>query len=201
MTTTSLGTAPRVRRVLLALLAALIAIPLGLMSAAPAQAHSKLVSSNPANAASLAVAPTQVVLTFDETPTVTSVRAQDTDGALVQLGAPVVTPNTVTVAWPASAQPGLYRLVYSLVSDDGDPVQGTLIFTYAALNPAAAPAAPATSANDAEAESEAAIVLTWFAGVALVTLAAFGVLVMSRRRRRTTAGPTLEQIVNQRVDV
>ena len=120
-------------RWLLALIAVLVAVPLTVLVAGPASAHTKLVSSNPAEGEALPTAPKQIVLTFNEVPaSVTSVKAQDTNGPLVALGDPVQNGATVTVSWPQDQAPGLFRLVYVLVSDDGDPVEGTLLFSYAA---------------------------------------------------------------------
>jgi methionine-rich copper-binding protein CopC len=173
-------------RWLLALIAVLVAVPLTVLVAGPASAHTKLVSSNPAEGAALPTAPKQIVLTFNEVPeSVTSVRAQDTNGPLVALGDPVQDGATITVSWPQDQAPGLFRLVYVLVSDDGDPVEGTLLFSYAA----------AGSASGTGGDSSAAAVSTtvgtgstmwraWLVGVGLVVLAALAVLVVSRRRHR-----------------
>jgi copper resistance protein C len=194
---------------LLGLLAVLLSLPLAVLAAGPASAHTKLVSSNPANAAALVGPPTQIVLTFNEEPkSVTSVRAQSTDGPLVALGEPVLDGKTVTVSWPQDQAPGLFRLVYVLVSDDGDPVEGPLLFSYAAA-PASSPAPAASTAASTAASSaavpapvvsssgvvssgvsnaapavtqpESATGRAWIVGVALVALAALTLLWRTRR--------------------
>jgi methionine-rich copper-binding protein CopC len=180
----------RTPRWFLALVAALLAIPLAVATAGPVAAHTKLVSSNPAEGAALDAAPTQVVLTFNEAPkAVTSVKAQDTNGPLVALGDPVLDGTTVRVSWPQDQAPGLFRLVYVLVSDDGDPVEGTLLFSYAG-GTGSSPAATASTAVPALAAVDTGSTMgrAWLAGVALLVLAALAVLVMSRRRRQARDG-------------
>lgn len=171
---------------LLALMAVLLALPLAVVIAAPASAHTKLLTSSPANAAALPAPPTQVTLTFNEAPrSVTSVKAQNTDGPLVATGDPVLNGSTITVSWPQDQAPGLYRLVYLIVSDDGDPVEGTLLFSYSA-----APAAPATTSLVAAETHVPPVVSTapemgriWMVGVVIVGLAALALLMQTRRRR------------------
>ena len=172
---------------LLALIAVLLAIPISVLVAGPASAHTKLVSSNPAEGAALPTAPQQIVLTFNEVPaSVTSVRAQDTNGPLVALGDPVQNGATVTVSWPQDQAPGLFRLVYVLVSDDGDPVEGTLLFSYAASasGSSAATGSSGTATAPAVVDTGSTMWRAWLVGVGLVVLAALAVLLVSRRRHR-----------------
>jgi methionine-rich copper-binding protein CopC len=177
------GRSARRHSIVLALLSALVSIPLLLLNVGPASAHTKLVSSSPAEGAALTGAPTQVVLDFDEVPVVKTVRAQSTDGTLVALGTPVQSGAHVTVSWPTGTAPGLYRLVYSLVSDDGDPVEGTLLFSYAGTATSAAPAALAAPV-DTTSGGSTSMRIALVVGLGLVSAAAAGVLVMSRRRSR-----------------
>ncbi len=172
------------RTVVVMLVSALLAIPAILLGAGPASAHTRLVSSNPANGASLSAAPAQVVLTFDEVPTVTSLRAQNTDGDLVPLGAPVQSGSTVSVSWPAGSAPGLFRLVYSLVSDDGDPVEGTLIFSYAASGTPAAAQAAAAAGGTGTTDASSSMQLAWLALAGLLVGASGALVVVTRRRAR-----------------
>ena len=195
---TMLRSRRRTPRGLLVLLAALLTVPVAVAMAGPASAHTKLVSSNPAEGAALDAPPTQVVLTFNEVPkSVTSVKAQDTNGPLVALGDPVLDGTTVRVSWPQDQAPGLFRLVYVLVSDDGDPVEGTLLFSYdGAGGPTASAASSASGSADASSSAIAAADTGSGAGgaglvrVSLVVLAALvGLLVLTASRRRRTPTP------------
>jgi methionine-rich copper-binding protein CopC len=167
-----------------------------LLSAGPASAHTKLVSSSPSEGSSLSAAPTQVVLDFDEIPTVKTVRAQSTDGTLVALGRPEQSGAHVTVSWPAGTAPGLYRLVYSLISDDGDPVEGTLIFSYAGAAASAAPAAIAAPAT-ATPGTSSAMGIALITGLGLLAAAAVAVLVMSRRRSRRDSDEARDEALSR----
>jgi methionine-rich copper-binding protein CopC len=164
---------------LIAVLAVLIAVPIAAFGASPVSAHASLVSASPAQGASL---PTQVVLTFDQPPReVTAVRAVSTnDGPLVELGAPVLSDTTVTVPWPRGQAPDLYRLYYAIVSADGDPVDGTIIFTYKATN------GPASIAPR-ESVTSGLLDRAWLVGVVIVGLVALALLIVSRRRRTAQA--------------
>jgi methionine-rich copper-binding protein CopC len=188
---------------LLALMAVLLALPLAVIIAAPASAHTKLLTSSPAMMQSLTAPPTQVTLTFNEEPrSVTSVKAQNTNGPLVATGDPVLKGSTITVSWPQDQAPGIYRLAYLIVSDDGDPVEGYLVFSYLAAAPvasapsastsqvAAAPVASAPPASTSLAATQTAVVSTapemgriWIVGVVIVGLAALALLLQTRRRQ------------------
>jgi len=182
-------------RAALAAVAGLVLLLVGLVGAPAAQAHTELVSSNPANGALLAAPPTSVVLTFDEEPaSVQWVRAEATGGGVVELGKPTLKGTVVTVAWPADAPGGLYRLGWSLVSDDGDPVQGTILFSYAgaaspaAVDPAAAPSAqPATTTSGMQSSSGLAVAALGVAAAVVIAAAVTGFVAIRRSRRRRTA--------------
>jgi hypothetical protein len=76
------------------------------------------------------------------------------------------------------------------VSDDGDPVEGTLLFSYAAADSAPSAAPVSTTAPVVTASTPAAAVdpgatmsRIWILGVAIVGLAALALLLQTRRRR------------------
>jgi methionine-rich copper-binding protein CopC len=142
------------------------------LGAPAASAHAKLVSSSPANGSSSDVGPSRIVLTFDEAVTVTSVRAQNDQGTFVAVGDPVVDGSSVSVTWPGGQQPGLYRVGYVVISDDGHPVEGTIIFTYATTTPGSP-----TSASSG-------VSSWWIVGAVtvVVLVAPLGLLVWARRR-------------------
>ena len=128
------------------LIAAIAALGLTLATAPAAHAHSELVSSSPADGESLAAAPANVTLQFNEaiSPAGLQVVAQGPDGP-VTLGTPLIEGATVITPWPADAPGGDYRLAYRVVSADGHPIDGSISFSYAAT----AAANAATEANAA----------------------------------------------------
>ena len=116
--------------------AALVLAPVALAS--PASAHDELVSTDPADGASLEEAPAAVTLTFSEEV------VKLADGPLVVDGAVItraITPPTVA---------GEVRVSYRVVSSDGHPVTGKLTFTVASV-PSPSPTA---TAEPTESESE-----------------------------------------------
>jgi methionine-rich copper-binding protein CopC len=132
--------------------------------ATPAFAHAELKGSNPAKGASVAAAPKQIELTFSEavspqTITVTGPQGTQWTVGQVSVAGPVVT-APVTAVGPA----GEYTIAYTVLSDDGDPVNGTIAFTLTAPATTAAAttttttpttAATATSANSSAAQAPA----------------------------------------------
>lgn len=113
-------------------------------AAGPAQAHNGLVSSDPADGATVAVAPDHVTLTFTE-PAIalgTQVRVVSPAGVAVGVGDPVLTDTSVTQALDGDLPAGAYTVTWRVTSADGHPVEGALTFTAqgaAALGSAAVP--------------------------------------------------------------
>lgn len=101
------------------------------VGAMSASAHAELVSSNPADGSTLGVAPTQVVLTFNEAVATVGnqIVVTSPSGLLVNQGSPTVNGATVSVPLRSLAENGTYLINYRIVSDDGHPVQRQLSFT------------------------------------------------------------------------
>ncbi|MFD4991029.1 copper resistance protein CopC [Cellulosimicrobium cellulans] len=126
---------------LLALLAAAV-LTLGLtaavttLTAAPASAHDRMLSSDPADGAQLATPPTAITLTFntEPLPVEPQVVVSDSAGTVVTQGAPTIEGSTATLALdPAVALGGdTYTVSWRVVSSDGHPIEGTFAFTVAA---------------------------------------------------------------------
>jgi methionine-rich copper-binding protein CopC len=142
------------RRAVAALIVALLAT---LATATPALAHNVLVSSDPANGATLDAAPQQVTFTFDQP-------IENFDPALKVFGpngnefttaAPTVQGTTVSA--PMAAGPaGDYRAVYRIVSADGHPVTGEITFTLTDAAAGTASGIP-TSASDGNVDATGAV--------------------------------------------
>ena len=122
----------------------LAAVVLLIATAPAAHAHSELVSSSPADGETLAAAPANVTLQFNEaiSPAGLQVVAQGPDGP-VTLGTPLIEGPSVITPWPADAPGGEYRLAYRVVSADGHPIDGRIGFSY----PTAAAATDGATAN------------------------------------------------------
>jgi methionine-rich copper-binding protein CopC len=125
-----------------------------LLGSTPALAHTKLLSSDPADGASLDSAPQRVSLTFNETmtPGFSTITVVGPDGAHYETGQVGAEGGTVSIALLPLGAAGRYEIGYRVVSADGHPVTGSVAFTLttpgpdattAAPDPAAAPAAPA----------------------------------------------------------
>jgi hypothetical protein len=164
--------------------------------ATPAWAHAKLRSSTPAAGATLAAAPTDVALTFNEDVTLGAGAAPITvtgpDGTSWEIGQATLAGSTVSAPVTPTGPAGEYTLKWTVVSDDGDPVSGTVVFTLSvpATPPAAepAPAGPAPAAQPVGAPRPAGDggVPSWvwiLLGVVVLAGAAVGVAVRNSRGR------------------
>ena len=119
------------RRMAAALLLAFVALG---STALPASAHTELKSSNPAKGAALPAPPQQVELTFTEAVTVPAdaITVTGPDGAKWTVGPATVAGAVVTAPVTASGPAGAYAIAWKVVSEDGDPVSGTIDFTLSA---------------------------------------------------------------------
>lgn len=102
---------------------------LGLLSATPAFAHAALRVSAPASGATV-VAPHDLSLTFSEKVRLTAVRltADGKDVSGVQVDRAAAAAPTFSVPLPHLA-PAKYEVRWSVLGDDGHPVNGTFTFT------------------------------------------------------------------------
>ncbi|WP_395576124.1 copper resistance CopC/CopD family protein [Streptomyces sp. BK79] len=125
-------TAPRLRTLVLLLLAAACAL---LAGAGPASAHAALTSSDPRQGAVVDKAPAQVSLTFSESVSMDddSLRVLDPKGKRVDDGRPAGTGGTTyTVKLHAGLPDGTYTVTYQVVSADSHPVAGAYTFSVGA---------------------------------------------------------------------
>jgi copper resistance protein C len=190
-------------RVALRLLAATVAACVALLlGAAPAFAHTRLESSDPADKSSVDTAPESVSLTFNEdiSAEFASMSVVGPDGTNYATGPVSATGGQVSTAVSPLGPAGAYEIGYRVVSDDGHPVQGKVTFTLTtpgpgaaapsvapatAAGPTAEPAPPATTAVDPQATSqpsEGAPIWPWLVGA--VILVAAGAVVALRLGRR-----------------
>ena len=133
-----------IRRLLLALFVCCVGL---LASSSPVFAHNSLTASDPADGSTVAIAPTQLTLTFDKSvPLETlSIEIIDASGVRSDLTGSLHGPNGDTeVVTPLPAlTSGAVNLRWRLVGPDGHPITGRVAFTISA--PAAVdPAVPIT---------------------------------------------------------
>ncbi|MFH8494122.1 copper resistance CopC/CopD family protein [Streptomyces coeruleorubidus] len=124
--------APRVRTVVLLLLAAACAL---LAGAAPASAHAAVTGSDPAQGAVVDKAPARISLTFSEQVAMSgdSLRVLDPEGKRVDAGEPsAVSGTTYAVRLHSGLPDGTYTVAYQVVSADSHPVAGAYTFSIGA---------------------------------------------------------------------
>lgn len=127
--------APSPRRSLLSrlLLVPVLAAGALALSVAPASAHSGMTGSDPADGATVDVAPDAVTLTFNEPPQAlgTEVAIVGPDGATVSEGVTTVADTAVIQTLAAARPAGAYVIQWRVTSADGHPLSGELTFTAA----------------------------------------------------------------------
>ena len=123
-------------------------------SISPARAHATLLSSDPADGAMIAAAPPQFSLVFNEPVSALVLRLVGPDGRVQLLSNPDGRHASLVILAPAMPK-GTQALSYRVISLDGHPVGGTIVFSIGA--PSAAP-------PSADASTDAGVVAaTWIA--------------------------------------
>lgn len=177
-------------RALAALLAAVFAVALATPGAA--WAHSRLISSDPADGAALTARPATVSATFSED--VQSLFAAMTvvgaDGSAQSVGQPRVQGAVVSVDVSSQIPAGTYTVNYRVTSADGHAVTGSWAFTLT-LPPTAAPVpppldSPVPAPDPAPAPEESSLLVPVVVlVVALLAVTGIWVAWRARRQRRT----------------
>lgn len=155
---------------------------LALVLISPAQAHTELVSSNPAANATLTDFPAEVSLTFNEKLLIVGnenpnkVEVFDESGSLLS-GQSVVNGSSVSAPSGINGN-GVYTVKYHVAAQDGHVVEGTYSFTVQSDVAIASPM-PISAENDNGAEDGPNLL------VRVVGMAAVGgvVLIVLRRAR------------------
>jgi methionine-rich copper-binding protein CopC len=136
----------------IATLAALAAILIGLAIPGIGLAHSEFVSSVPAPNSAVAVAPTMVTVVFSEAldPKGSSLAVTGPNGSPANQGNSEIVKSdadrkTMTVSLKPGLGQGKYTVKWTSLSEDGDTLTDSFAFTVGT----AQPNAPATSANPA----------------------------------------------------
>lgn len=111
----------------IAALAAVLAFAL-VGATAPARAHATLVSADPADGALLETAPNKLWLTFSEDVKPLQLQLTQPTGEVIPL-TPTVTGKTLVVDTPSGLGTGTHFLSWRVISQDGHPIGGTVLFS------------------------------------------------------------------------
>ncbi|MET7400977.1 copper resistance CopC family protein [Dactylosporangium sp. NPDC005572] len=177
-----------IRATLAAIVAGLLVL---LVPAQPAWAHAKLLTTDPADGATVGAPLAAVTFTFNEMvkQQFSTVVVTGADGASYSDGAPTSVDKTLTQ--PVKPLPnGAVRVAWRTVSVDGHPIEGQFTFTSAAAPTSGAPSptptsAPATVAADPASGDDdsgrSGVVWLVLGGVAVVLVLAGGAVWWRRR--------------------
>jgi copper transport protein len=113
-------------------IAFVLVLLLALAHGTDAFAHASLLKAEPADGAVLPAAPAALTLTFNEPVSPLVFRLIDPGGGPVVLSAVTAEGTIVTVAAPQRLQRGTHVLSWRVVSADGHPVGGALMFSIGA---------------------------------------------------------------------
>ncbi|MEU2200675.1 copper resistance CopC family protein [Isoptericola sp. NPDC019482] len=205
----------RRRRALAVLVPAVLALStmLGVAVAQPASAHDRLLSSDPADGATVEEAPTELTLVFsaDVLAAGAQVAVTTPDGTVPAEVA--VDGDEAVAALPDDLPGGDWDVAWRVVSSDGHPIEGELAFTVDApspspsVSPSTAESSPTTSATptpsgdltasaghvhdgggtpgaDLDADGEAGWATAWLFPVAVLAVVGVAAAVLLQRRRR-----------------
>lgn len=129
------GAAPAIRMLVLALVALALIVPAG-----RAFAHAALVAAVPADGAVVATPPGAFSLTFSEPVSPLVLRLVRPDGSSTLLDRYALNDATLDIAAPADLGEGTHVLSWRVISEDGHPVGGSVVFSIGA--PSAGGGAP-----------------------------------------------------------
>jgi copper transport protein len=121
-------------------IAALATLLWAICLATGASAHASLVSVEPADGSVLAAAPANVQLHFNEAVKPVTVSLIDATGLTRDDVAISAADQTITMTLPANLPRGTQVVSYRVISQDGHPVGGSLVFSIGAVTGSAAPA-------------------------------------------------------------
>ncbi|MDJ1158931.1 copper resistance protein CopC [Chelatococcus sp. SYSU_G07232] len=145
-----------------------IALLVAVALPAAARAHASLVGAEPADGAVLAQTPETLRLTFNEPVAPLVLTLVDAAGVRHQLAGMPAGDGLLEVPLPASLGTGTHALSYRVVSADGHPVGGTLVFSVG--EPGAVPAPSPAGTGDLGLR-----IAVWLARVALSVALFIGV--------------------------
>lgn len=174
-------TGPWARTTLAAAIGALLAV---LAAASPAQAHNQFVGSTPETGATVTEAPMAITLEFTEAidDRFTELAVTGPDGQAIEIGEPSASGDTLTAEAEFTAS-GEHTIGYRVMSNDGHPVEGEIVFTVdlpAEPTPSNSPSTPSEPASSQPADATGWLpTALLIGGIALIGALA---LILPRRR-------------------
>jgi copper transport protein len=147
------------------IVAALATLLLVMGFATVASAHASLVSTEPADGSVLAAAPKTAQLRFNEVVTPTVIRLIDATGRTRDDATVRASGETIIVTLPNDLPRGTQVVSYRVISEDGHPVAGSVVFSIGAATAAPAMPANAGSVNGLIWLTRIGVYLGLFAGV------------------------------------
>lgn len=130
-----------------------------------ASAHAALVSVEPANGSIVASAPKSVELRFNEAVTPGAIRLIDGTGKARDEARVSVSGETISIAVPQVLPQGTVVVSYRVISQDGHPVAGSVMFSIGAPSATQVPAAADGGVNALIWLTRIGLYLGLFAGV------------------------------------
>ena len=188
-------------RLVTAAAACLLAV---LVPAAPAAAHTSLVSTDPLDGSVLAESPGRATFTFNESVSLppSGVQVFDADGDSVASSASS-RDNVVTVEVPDHLSDGTYVVVWRIISADGHPVAGSLTFSVGKPSTrVVSPEPPEPAGPSVTTMLSSTHAMTYIGLLLAVGLAMFTVVLLSAQtradlpRRRIRTLTTLSAVVS-----
>lgn len=149
-------------------LSLIVAFVATLAAMSPAWGHAGLVSSEPANGVVVGQSPRTIRLTFNEPVSPLRMRLVAPNGEAIDLKDVTAKDQSVAIALPGTLSRGTHLLSWRVISADGHPVGGTVVFSV--LEPSASP--PMLPRSEIDQPLQIAI---WLCKVALYCGLMFGV--------------------------
>jgi copper transport protein len=129
----------------LVIAAFLVAMAMPVVLAGPAHAHATLVSSEPAEGAVIPAPPPRLILTFNEPVSPLALRLVAPDSSSTVVQATVKRETSLAIALPSELHNGTHVLSWRVVSLDGHPIGGTVVFSIGAPSVGPRPAAQSSA--------------------------------------------------------
>ena len=175
-------------RSLRGLLLVLVMVASVVLPSGSAQAHARLVSTNPADGAVLTALPDSVTFTFNENilEGSTAIAFVDELGAVIDSSPGTLMGPSITAPWPQQASQGSIQVSYRVVSADGHPVMGSITVTLAGTSPSEPGTATPEPLPESIPSTTSSFPLPLSLAIAVAVMIAIGALILriTHQRRR-----------------